>query len=96
MAHCEVVLEDSFKLALGEMPEKVRDQVAVVIRSLEQECGFDPDPALYILEIHQYVTACEHVAGWGWSVFWYQEDAVIVVNAERSTRIPLIPNSTKR
>jgi hypothetical protein len=95
MANCTVVLEDSFKRALLEMPERVRDQVAVVIRSLEQKCKFEPDPAEYILQVHLYISACEHVEGWGWSVLWYREESVIVVNAERSIRSPLIPKSGK-
>ena len=90
MAHCKVVLEDSFKRALVQLPARVRDQIAVVIRSLEQECEFNPDPAEYILQVIQYISFCEHVEGWGWSVSWYQEDGVIVVNAERSSRIQLI------
>jgi hypothetical protein len=95
MANCTVVLEDSFKRALVQMPESVREQVAVVIQSLEQKCKFEPDPAEYILEVHLYISACEHVEGWGWSVFWYAEDGVIVVNAERSIRSQLIPKSGK-
>ena len=91
MASCRVVLEDSFKRALVQMPDSARDQVAVVIQSLEQKCKFEPDPAEYILEVHLYISACEHVEGWGWSVFWYQEDDVIVVNAAESTRIRLLP-----
>jgi hypothetical protein len=95
MAHCKVVLEDSFKRALVQLPARVRDQIAVVIRSLEQECEFNPDPAEYILQVNQYISFCEHVEGWGWSVSWYQEDGVIVVNAERSSRIPLIGKAGK-
>jgi len=95
MAHCKVVLEDSFKRALVQLPARARDQIAVVIRSLEQECEFNPDPAEYILQVNQYISFCEHVEGWGWSVSWYQEDGVIVVNAERSSRIPLIGKAGK-
>jgi hypothetical protein len=90
MATCRVDLEDSFKRALAQMPERAKDQVAVVIQSLEQKCKFEPDESEYILQLDRYITACEHVEGWGWSVFWYQEDDVIVVNAAPSTRIRLI------
>jgi hypothetical protein len=95
MANCKVVLEDSFKRALVQMPESARDQVAVVIQSLEHECKFEPDPAEYILQVSHSITACEHVEGWGWSVFWYVQDGVIVVNAERSTRIRLVAKIDK-
>lgn len=43
MAACRVDLEDSFKRALVQMPERAKDQVAVVIQSLEQKCKFEPD-----------------------------------------------------
>jgi hypothetical protein len=33
--------------------------------------------------------------GWGWSVLWYREDGVFVVNVEKSTRIPLSPVAGK-
>jgi hypothetical protein len=65
MATCRVDLEDSFKRALVQMPERAKDQVAVVIQSLEQKCKFEPDESEYILQLDRYVTACEHVEGWG-------------------------------
>lgn len=91
MANCKVVLEDSFKRALVEMSERAKDQVAVVIKSLSENCKFEPDPAEYILQVNQYISACEHVEGWGWSVLWYREDGVLVVNAAKSMRIALRP-----
>ncbi len=94
MANCKVILENSFKLALVQMPERAQDQVAVVIRALEM-CEFEPDPAEYILQVHQYVSACEHVEGWGWSLSWYMEDGSIYVNAAPSTRIRLWPKANR-
>jgi hypothetical protein len=66
MATCRVDLEDSFKRALAQMQERAKDQVAVVIQSLEQKCKFEPDQSEYILQLDRYITACEHVEGWGW------------------------------
>jgi len=80
---------DSFKRALVQLPEWAQDQIAVVIQSLENECGFDPDPAQYILQVEKYISFCEHVEGWGHSISWYQEAGVIVVNAAPSSRISL-------
>jgi hypothetical protein len=77
------------------MPEVSQDQVAVVIEALTRDCKFEPDEEKYILEEWQYVTACEHVDGWGWSVWWYLEDGVIYVNAEVSKRVRLMPKIGK-
>ncbi len=96
MARCKVVLEDSFKRALVQLPERAQDQVAVVIQSLENECRFDPDPAQYILQVAKYISFCEHVEGWGYSISWYQEAGVLVVNAAPSTRIQLVARSDKQ
>ena len=95
MATCRVDLEDSFKRALVQMSERAKDQVAVVIQSLEQKCKFEPDESEYILQLDKYITACEHIEGWVGACFWYQEDGVIVVNAAPSTRIRLIGKSAK-
>ena len=73
------------------MIESARDQVAVVIQALERDCEFNPDPEQYVLETSHYVVACEHVQGWGWTVFWYREEGSIVVQAEPSVRIRLKP-----
>lgn len=91
MANCKVVLLPSFEQALAQIPELSQDQVATVIQSLEWDCEFNPDPAQYILEISEFVTACEHVEGWGWNLFWYREGNVIYVLAAPSTRITLKP-----
>lgn len=48
---CKVVLLPSFAKALEQMPERARDQVAVVVKALEHDCEFNPDPEQYILEI---------------------------------------------
>ena len=63
---CEVELTDSFKEALAAMPERAQDQVARVVQALISDCGFRADEAEFILAVSQYVTACEHVEGWGW------------------------------
>jgi hypothetical protein len=51
MGRCKVVLEHSFKRELVQLSERAQDRVAIVIQSLENECGFDPDPAQYILQV---------------------------------------------
>jgi hypothetical protein len=92
MASCKVVLLDSFHRALAPMPERSQDQLAVVIQALERDGEFKPDPEEYILQTSDYVVACEHVEGWGWSVFWYREDdGVIFVQAEPTVRVQLKP-----
>jgi hypothetical protein len=59
---------------------------------LERDGEFKPDPEEYILQTSDYVVACEHVEGWGWSVFWYREDdGVIFVQAEPTVRVQLKP-----
>jgi hypothetical protein len=74
------------------MPERSQDQLAVVIQALERDGEFKPDPEEYILQTSDYVVACEHVEGWGWSVFWYREDdGVIFVQAEPTVRVQLKP-----
>src|SRR5208337_5380657 len=73
MANCKVVLLPSFEQALAQIPEHSQDQLATVIQALEWDCEFNPDPEQYILEISEHVVACEHVEGWGWSLFWYRE-----------------------
>jgi hypothetical protein len=93
MARCKVVLDDSFKRELVQLSERAQDQVAIIIQSLENDCGFDPDPADYILQVEKYISFCEHVEGWGCSISWYQEAGVIVVNAAPSTRIQLVARS---
>ncbi len=91
MAGCKVVLRKSFEQALGEMTERARDQVAVIILALQQNCKFEP-PEDYILEIAPHLFACEHVEEWGWSVSWYlEDDGVIYVLAAPSTRLQLRP-----
>ncbi len=95
MANCEVVLESSFEEALLQMTEVSQDQVAAVIEALTQNCKFEGDEEQYILQESQYVTACEHVDGWGWSVWWYLQDGVIFVNADVSKRVRLMPKSKK-
>jgi hypothetical protein len=72
-------------------PELLQGQVATVIQSLEWDCEFKPDPEQYIIEISEHVTACEHVEGWGWSLFWYREGDVIFVQAAPSVRVTLKP-----
>src|SRR5690348_4704540 len=97
MASCKVDLSDSFRQALDQMSESAQDQVAIVIRALEQNCEFKPDPEEYILDIHQYVVACDHVnPSWGWSVFWYREGNVIFVQAEPTVREPLMPKNRRK
>ena len=91
MAKCKVILLPSFELALAQIPELLQDQLATVIQALEWDCVFRPDPERYILEISEHVTACEHVDGWGWSLFWYREGDVIYVQAVPSIRITLKP-----
>ena len=94
MASCKVVLLDSFERALAQMPERARDQVAIVIQALERDCEFKPDPDEYILQTSNYVVACEHVEGWGWSLGWYREDdGVIFVEAAQSVRVQLKPKN---
>jgi hypothetical protein len=73
------------------MSEPARDQVAVVIQALERDCEFNSDAEEYILEVSPYVVACEHVQGWGWTVFWYREEGSIIVQAEPSVRVVLKP-----
>ncbi len=91
MANCKVVLLSSFEQALAQIPEISQAQLASVIQALEWDCAFNADPEQYILEINDYVTACEHVDGWGWSLFWYREGDVIYVQAAPSVRVPLQP-----
>jgi len=91
MANCKVVLLPSFEQALAQIPEHSQDQLATVIQALEWDCEFNPDPEQYILEISEHVVACEHVEGWGWSLFWYREGDVIFVQAAPSVRIQLKP-----
>ncbi len=95
MADCEVVLESSFEEALLQMTEVSQDQVAVVIEALTRDCKFVPDEEEYILQESPYVMACEHVDGWGWSVWWFLQDGVIYVNATESKRVRLMPKSKK-
>jgi hypothetical protein len=91
MANCKVVLLPSFEQALAQIPELSQDQVATVIQSLEWDCEFKPEPEQYIIETSEHVTACEHVEGWGWSLFWYREGDVIFVQAAPSIRVTLKP-----
>jgi hypothetical protein len=86
MASCKVVLEKSFERALAQMSERAQGQVAVVILALEQDCEFKPSEA-YIVQTWDYIVACEHVEGWGSSVFWHCEDGKLFVGAAPSVRI---------
>jgi len=93
MAGCKVVLLDSFEQALAKMSERARDQVAVVILALQQNCEFQP-PEEYIVQTAPHLFACEHVEEWGWSVSWYQEgDGVIFVQCAPSVRVRLKPKN---
>ncbi len=95
MARCEVELTESFFQAQEKMADVARAQVAAVIQSLEENCDFQADEAEYIIQVSRYITACEHVQGWGWSILWYLEDGnKIVVRAERSIRIQLMPKTS--
>ena len=79
------------------MSESARGQVATVIQALEQDCEFNPDPEEYILHTYQYVVACDHVnPSWGWSVFWYREGNVIIVQAEPAVREQLKPKNPRK
>jgi hypothetical protein len=94
VARCDVELTESFFQAQESMSPAACEQVAVVIRTLEEECDFKADEAEFIIEVSRYVTACEHVQGWGWAIFWYREDGdKIVVKAERSVRDRLMPKT---
>jgi len=81
---------------MEQITEAAQGQVAVVIRSLEQECKFDRDDEEYIVERAPYVTTCQHVQDWGWTIYWYLEDGAIHVKAEGSKRSRLMPRLPER
>lgn len=57
MARCDVELGESYYEALQNMNEAARGQVAVVIRSLEENCTFQGDEAEFIIQVSRYITA---------------------------------------
>jgi len=75
------------------MTEVAQGQVALVIGALERECKFhrDDDDEEYIVKTAPYVTSCQHVHDWGWTIYWYLEDGTLHVNAEESQRVRLMP-----
>jgi hypothetical protein len=101
MASCVVDLSESVMAVLDRLEAEAQDEIGFVIKKLEEDCVFKPDPAEYIYDEGQGeltgTYACEHVRGWGWKLIWYREGAVrIVVLAAQSAWETLQPKRRPR
>lgn len=71
MAH-QVILDDSFE-NIGKVKEAIRDQIGAIVKALESDPLFEPDPQDYWIErdADNRTCACRRFEGWDdWQMEW--------------------------
>jgi hypothetical protein len=73
MAH-RVTLDDSFQ-NIGDLEQRVQDEIGAIVKGLESNALFEPDPNDYLFErdSEKGECACWRVSWGDWQVTWFYE-----------------------
>jgi len=78
MAHI-VILHKSFEKNLGSLDVRAQDSIGLVVKALEGDAFFEPDPNTYVFdrgedEHGRPICICQHISEWGgWQIVWFYE-----------------------